>query len=389
MGHIREFDGVRGLLALWVFIAHGIELGPFSSIAGHLRPQYAVDVFIILSGFVIFHLLSRGEDYATFITRRFFRLFPVFALCFLFALLLRGALRVDDEVAFGFIGKQSLTPHLIAHATMLHGAVPEQILPNSAESVLPPAWSISLEWQFYLLAPVLFWFAMRPQWKSGLVLAALVAIRVLSIRHSVGLLVPGTPRDLTFNLSAFFPLKVEFFAAGALSWMLWRAYDQGRVRLTSRRLALAVAGALVMMIATESLALGLWMAGFVFLIDAHGEHFWRGSTLFSRFLSHRAARFLGEISYSFYLVHVPVIVAVRQFVFGPDVISSPKLFAVALMAVSGAAALALAWLLHVGVEEPMIAFGKRLTLRWSNTPQTAPALVPGPAQPITAQSSSQ
>src|SRR5690349_19788248 len=41
MKYVREFDGLRGLLALWVFAAHSIELGPYSSIAGHLRPQFA------------------------------------------------------------------------------------------------------------------------------------------------------------------------------------------------------------------------------------------------------------------------------------------------------------------------------------------------------------
>src|SRR6185369_4221145 len=110
MKYVREFDGVRGLLALWVLLAHAIELGPFSHIAGHLRPQFAVDIFIILSGFVIFHLLSQGEDYATFITRRFFRLFPVFAVCFLFALVLRTVMNSHDEIAFGMVGSPRLMP---------------------------------------------------------------------------------------------------------------------------------------------------------------------------------------------------------------------------------------------------------------------------------------
>src|SRR5882757_3055269 len=179
MKHIKEFDGLRGLLALWVFASHALELGPYSAAAAPLRPNLAVDIFIILSGFVIFHLLGTGEDYRTFITRRWFRLFPVFAVCFLIALALYGWMQVDDEVAFGLGHLSNLKPHLVAHATMLHGVVPEQILPHSARAILVPAWSISLEWQFYLVAPLLFVFAMRPNGKLTLLVAALLALRVL------------------------------------------------------------------------------------------------------------------------------------------------------------------------------------------------------------------
>jgi peptidoglycan/LPS O-acetylase OafA/YrhL len=385
MGHVKEFDGLRGLLALWVFIAHAIELGPYSSVARHLHPEYAVDVFIILSGFVIFHLLSRGEDFATFITRRFFRLFPVFAVCFLFALLLMQGWKLTDGVAFGYIAPHSLRGHMIAHATMLHGALPEQLLPNSAAAVLPPAWSISLEWQFYLIAPLLFWFVLRPGWKFGAALAALIIVRVLVMSHSAGLLLPGAPRDLAFNSSAFLPMKIEFFAAGALSWMLWRAYREGRVKLTSRRLTLAMAGALVIMVATKSPPLGFWMAGFALLLDANGEVMCRFSKWVTRVLTQRMARFLGEISYSFYLVHLPTIVLMRQVLAVPMSHRSPMTFALTVAVSSASASLVFAWLLHVLVEKPMMAFGKRLTLRWS----TPPALVDASPQRITTGSSSQ
>lgn len=372
MGHIRQFDGLRGLLALWVFFAHAIELGPFSRVAGHLRPEYAVDVFIILSGFVIFHLLSRGEDYATFISRRFFRLFPVFAICFLFSLLLCGGLRIKDEVAFGFIGERPLMPYLATHALMLHGAVPEQFLPNSSEAILPPAWSISLEWQFYLVAPMLFWFAMRPNWKTAGLLTGLVVLRVLSIRHSLGLLVPGAPRDLTFEMNAFLPLKLEFFAAGALSWMLWRAFEQGRLELTPRRLALCLAGAAMILVGMESLPLALWMAGFSMLVDAQFGRAWRGSTLLARTLERRVVRFLGEISYSFYLVHMPALAVVRH-ALAKWMPSAPSaIFAMALIVLAGIAALLLATALHFTVEKPMIALGKRLTSRWAAPPHAVP-----------------
>jgi peptidoglycan/LPS O-acetylase OafA/YrhL len=382
MKHVREFDGLRGLLALWVFFAHAIELGPFSSVAGHLRPQFAVDIFIVLSGFVIFHLLSTGEDYGTFITRRFFRLFPVFAACFLFALLLRGALNSHDEIAFGLVGSPRLTPYLATHAAMLHGAVPEQWLPLSAEAILPPAWSISLEWQFYLLAPLLFMLLVKPRWSLAFLLLGLVVMRALWERHSLGLLVPGGPRDLTFNMNAFLPLKLEFFAVGVLSWALWRAFVDGKLRVGPWFSWLAFLGAPLVWCATDSLSLALWTFLFVALMAAQSgaPGILPGSM---SILRTRPVRALGKISYPLYLVHVPAIALMRHLLqqIAPNL--GPVPFAVALIGLSMVASVVLAALLHVTIERPMMDFGKRATARWHTEHATVSAPV------LTAQNSSQ
>jgi len=91
MQHIKIFDSLRGLMAFWVVLAHTFmtfDLFLPKSLGKVLNVAYAVEVFIILSGFVIFLLLDKKhESYRHFITRRFFRLFPVYWVLLIIAVL--------------------------------------------------------------------------------------------------------------------------------------------------------------------------------------------------------------------------------------------------------------------------------------------------------------
>jgi peptidoglycan/LPS O-acetylase OafA/YrhL len=363
MKHIKEFDGLRGLLALWVFATHVLELGPYPATARFVHANLAVDVFIILSGFVIFHLLSRGEDYRTFITRRWFRLFPVFAISFLAALALYAWLGVNDETAFGMDHTKKLMPYLITHATMLHGAVPDPFLPHTARAILVPAWSVSVEWQFYLLAPLLFAFAMRPNWKLALPLMVLLVLRVLHDTARSGVPIPGQ-NALVFDMQAFLPLKLEYFAIGAGSYAVWRWLSERNRPLHVPPLFWGLLAPVLLLVAKRNPAIAMWLCGMLLLVNVYfggGARINRG---ISRALNCAPAQFLGKISYSLYLLHLPALIFVRQIIHW----NQPSLTAPALqtaLVIGGlVATIAGSWLLHVTVEQPMIAFGKRLTKSW-------------------------
>ncbi|RXH39628.1 hypothetical protein XH94_17185 [Bradyrhizobium zhanjiangense] len=142
---------------------------------GALGPQVrslglpAVLVFLVVSGFVIAHVVvEKAEPYPVYLVQRFARLFPLFVATCFFGFFTNDLLAIS-LVAPGFndsdfakvvngvaaSNHKYLWSHLFAHLTMLHGAISNAALPYSEYAFNMPAWSISLEWQFYLVAPLI------------------------------------------------------------------------------------------------------------------------------------------------------------------------------------------------------------------------------------------
>ena len=166
---VTELEGLRGLLALWVLVGHWatsvpVSMRPFQQDLWNVQ---AVDVFIALSGFVIAKLVYElREPFLPYIIRRLLRIYPLY-LCLLLvsALLLTYSLGV---LTAGPPGEMLATrleimaqtqsrfwPDMGLHLLMLHGLVPIATDPQAAYAFIGQAWSVSLEWQFYLLAPLL------------------------------------------------------------------------------------------------------------------------------------------------------------------------------------------------------------------------------------------
>lgn len=185
MKRFSAIEGLRGWLAWIVVVSHLAQasdvyvhgLGPAALRAG----QIAVLVFVIISGFVITHLVTeRPEPYGRYLLRRFMRIFPAFAVTSIigfYAIDLYAA--TQSHVAWAndpnfahrlawFIGlarsdHEFFWRHAFAHLAMLHGAISSTLLPFAPFAFNPPAWSISLEWQFYLLAPFAIMIARQPR----------------------------------------------------------------------------------------------------------------------------------------------------------------------------------------------------------------------------------
>jgi peptidoglycan/LPS O-acetylase OafA/YrhL len=370
---IKEFEGLRGCLAWWVVLFHlgllaQIPEGALTKVEGMvaLGGWQAVELFIILSGFVIALLLDvEKESYTVFITRRFFRLVPVYYVLLLYGIVL--------AVRQGLYGDQ-LRQHILAHLTLLHGLVPDEILKGSANAFCHPAWSISVEWQFYLIAPFCLWLARKSAAAALGLLAVCTALWALLVRLG------------TFPFQATVFMRPGLFGVGIASYYLYRsAMEQGE--LTRRFVAylLPAGGALLLLFAADPITVpGLWIILFLTVLARHaGVESWP-VRLGCGFLSLPFVVWLGRLSYSTYLCHV--------FVLGPVVGVAKEPLAwlglgvrgrlVALAVLAGVPILAVSAVLHYLVEKPGMQFGRQVSALLARRPAPAvpvAAAVPEPA----------
>lgn len=188
--YVPEFESLRGLMALWVLLGHvATRIGiHFSSELGVLWKvivsiNIPVDIFIALSGFAIFTLLSKDKShYSGYLLGRFFRIYPVYITCLIIGVLLYdwriAQLMVDPLVSQSGLQSKVLVfesvhehywQHLLAHLFVVHGMIPDQIIYAIGHSFIAPAWSLSLEWQFYLIAPLLFYLITKNRFSAILI----------------------------------------------------------------------------------------------------------------------------------------------------------------------------------------------------------------------------
>lgn len=367
MKHFRGIDGLRAWLAWTVVLSHLAlqtaadtripALGALNSLASN-----AVKVFIIISGFVITHLLiERKERYVPYITRRFLRIYPIYLVCLvagIFATYLHFAafaghpwgpwVPQPDLIAHETKSVQGhgLWWHLLAHVTLLHGAISNHVLDVSEYMFLGPAWSLSLEWQFYLVAPLVI-YGLRSQ--SGRILVALATVLAYGAyrRGSLG----------DFIDPSFLPGAGLYFATGIAT----RAGLSKLPTLSTYPLALIILAAGLLLISHDLFPFVFWAAFVAWMrLDQPTDALSTGiGRALDRALDSRTAHFLGMRSYSTYLIHEPIIHAlvygcIRMFSLGMwQTIMATLILAPALTLLASVA-------LYRAVEAPAIAYGKRL-----------------------------
>ena len=294
--HVPELDGLRGVAIIAVIIHH--HLTPFSLAGGFL----GVDLFFVLSGFLITSLLLTEFDRTKtislrkFYMRRVLRLGPALFLYLLACLLVTyhtQLLEITREVRLVAIALVYLT-----NWRMAFGWDP---------SLDPTAiiWSLSIEEQFYLVWPLLLCACLALKLRRRFIIAGLVLVIVAVMAHRNSLLNTGASLTRLYY-------GTDTRADAPLMGCLLALFPMTAVGAWARR-SLNLAGvlsaaALLYLIGTSSFsnqflyrggytAVAL-LAGIVILIAANSPPWILAVTL-----QLRPLRWFGQISYGLYLWH--------------------------------------------------------------------------------------
>ncbi len=335
---ISALTGLRGIAAVWVVLYH-LTSGGFPVIdQGYL----GVDVFFILSGYVLCYVYAPKfkydfSFYFRFLAVRLARIYPLhaFTLAFLGVLVLMFPQHADRySLADQRWGGESFIASLFLVQNWGH------FLPTCWNT---PAWSLSAEWFAYLAFPGFLLFTQWPRSPKG----PLVLVCLLFAAYNVLLLVRSDPIDV-HGTPGMLRMTVEF-AAGCL---LYRACEIGLPRLP----AVFDAGAAVCLLLTFLFPRlnAFALLGFALMVLLAGQQ--RGPL--ASFLSLSQIVYLGEISYSVYLIHWPLIQLSNWFFFD----SALKL--IGAKAAVQASILGVIFVLsvvsHRWIELPARAWGRRL-----------------------------
>ena len=157
---IAALDGLRALAALSVLFYHALSTaGAKIIISGHdltwtyFYTESGVDLFFTLSGFLLFLPYARailGGKAAPpaheFYRRRALRILPAYYV----------ALGVVALATFGLSWSPVSTENVLAHVVLLH-----DISPAFNRTISGPFWTLAVEWQFYLVLPLIAWVVGR------------------------------------------------------------------------------------------------------------------------------------------------------------------------------------------------------------------------------------
>jgi peptidoglycan/LPS O-acetylase OafA/YrhL len=293
--HVPELDGLRGIAIISVVIHH--QLTPFSLPGGFL----GVDLFFVLSGFLITGLLLAEFDKTKTISLRRFYMRRVLRLGPALFLYLLACILVAYHSQLIEISRQlKLIGFALIYLTnwrMAFGWDP---------SLDPTAiiWSLSIEEQFYLVWPLLFCGCLALKLRRRSIIIGLAAVILAIMAHRYSLLNAGA--DLT-RLYYGTDTRADALLMGCLLALLPPAAGV----LTKRWLSLAgvlSAAAILYLIATSAFgdqflyrggytAVAL-LAGIVIMVAANSPPWILAITL-----RWRALRWFGKISYGLYLWH--------------------------------------------------------------------------------------
>lgn len=317
----RDIQALRALAVSLVVVNH---LWPDLVGGGYV----GVDVFFVISGYLITkHLLgelgrSNRIELGQFYARRAKRLLPAALLVALVSLLVAALYLPADRLLA--VGRETIAATLYVENWSLAAQSVDYSAQNNQASTVQHYWSLSVEEQFYLIWPLLllgvYLLARRMRSPRAFMLAALSVIGAVSL--VVSIVLTHTSRSEAYFVT---PTRVWEFAVGGLvaaAASTWFSNPRYPARVRVAGIAQWVGLGLIVVSAAafdESTAFPGYLAAIpvagtaLFILSGPRSPLWSPNTV----LGVSPIQTLGNISYSLYLWHWPVIVLLPSIVDRP------------------------------------------------------------------------
>jgi peptidoglycan/LPS O-acetylase OafA/YrhL len=300
---IRALTGIRGVAACMVVIYHYFEpsmgLGSVHALIAH--GYIAVDLFFILSGYVLAMTYASsfsGEfsvaTYVSFLGKRLGRIYPLFFVMTVITAALLYVNAIVDRPQPSFV---EISTNLFMFQAW-----------GFANSIDDPTWSISTEFAAYLAFPALVTLILiGRRYRCWLAIAAALATLFALTRLNPVLYPRGGPLEISQG-QTIFPL-LRCFAGFVLGIAAFRLSKERAFRqiFDWRHTGDAVAVIVVCLWTIPGTDVALELA-FVPLVVALAS----GQSWTARAMGNGVVCWLGEISYSIYLMHRPVANLIRH-----------------------------------------------------------------------------
>jgi len=369
-------NGFRALAAFWVLTAHCMIWGGWYGLPVP-NPKIAVDVFMIISGYLMALNANARESvepfgkpftWCLFWVRRFFRLAPAYYLA-LFCVVcfseyfLKGYSVLRDTNPQFWLNDSTYDPnniHFTIENILLHISFVFGVLPEYSFSTFLPDWSLSLGMQFYFVFPFIY-LAMRRF--GSLQVATILTIISLIIVYGINKIMKFPEPSLLF-------MKLPYFLLGMLLYEIGFKSEISRIK---KRLyiALSLVISVYQIRSYGKDVLILPMIAIAILVVQNSKIKWSSVVFLRTVLGSKIARLGSDASYAVYLFHGFFIslsgLIISRFPFLLDIPPAYRVGLVWLFVTFCSYTLAI--LVFHWVEQPGIQLGKKF-VQWLRAQKT-------------------
>lgn len=284
---IKSLTGLRGIVALWVTVFHFIFFENYwiRSVVG--KGYVAVDIFFVLSAFLLTVSYSdKFKNLSTEVVQRFYkkrvnRIYPVYFASVIFIVLF-----IADNV--------SLSEFLV-NAGLL------QCFFNPNYSLNEVYWSLSTEWICYLIFPFMLWMILRYRINGWVLVAAGLILRVI-LPYLPDMYWDDAPLignrstqylDVVFGVNSLIRTISCYFLGIGIAFLPEMRFRKNNLFIYG------VAAVFFLLLYAGRGVFFVPLLSALIIRHLYSER----KSIIKTFLENRVVYFLGNISYSLYIIH--------------------------------------------------------------------------------------